>query len=214
MMLENFIGSPNFQKGPPQLPKKTRVLQCFHRRSLDALGSASRRPVRQMMDTWVRQVGYPIVDARAENSKVSLSQRRFLLEGTSAQKGRWIIPISVRTQKGLVTRLMKIPSKCPLREAGSKVNDGQKGFYRVRYDDHSLEELGALVEQKLISNLDRWSIHHDLAALVLANQHPIKDYLDFLRHYEEEDDYVVLSDIIGFLNFCLWSPRRRISGRK
>jgi tricorn protease interacting factor F2/3 len=82
-----------------------------------------------------------------------------------------------------------------------KVNDGQKGFYRVKYDESSLESLGKRVEEKAISNVDRWSIHHDLFALCVSNKISFKSYLDFVRHYENEDDYVVLSDIISSLNF-------------
>ena len=67
--------------------------------------------------------------------------------------------------------------------------------------NHALESLGKRVEEKTISNVDRWSIHHDLFALCVSNQISFKNYLDFVRHYENEDDYVVLSDIISSLNF-------------
>lgn len=168
----------------------------------NSLGATSRKPVRQLMNTWVRQIGYPIIEATAVDSKIKLSQKRFLLENDGKSRpGNWMIPISIRMEDKVVTKMMRGPVTMPYTGRWFKVNDGQKGFYRVRYNEAVLDELGKLVEEKRISNLDRWSIHHDLTALVLSNQYPLKHYLDFVRHYEEEDDYVVLSDIIGFLNF-------------
>ncbi len=201
MMLENFIGPENFRNGLYSYLKKHEYSNATTEDLWNSLGSASRKPVRQMMDTWVRQIGYPIIEVTI-NSKIKLAQKRFLLEkGTKSQRGNWIIPISVRMGDGIVTKMMRDTIHIPYRDDWFKVNEGQKGFYRVKYDEMALERLGKIVAEKKISNLDRWGIHNDLTALVLSNQYPFKHYLDFLRNYEEEDDYVVLSDIIGFLNF-------------
>lgn len=202
MMLEGFIGQENFRKGLHNYLKKHEYSNATTEDLWNSLGSISRKPVRQMMNTWVRQIGYPIIHATLSDSKIKLSQERFLLETGDKQKvGHWMIPISVRIEDKVVTKMMRGSTTIPYRGKWFKVNDGQKGFYRVRYDQDSLDKLGDLIEEKQISNLDRWSIHHDLTALVLSNKYPLKHYLDFVRHYEEEDDYVVLSDIIGFLNF-------------
>lgn len=202
MMLENFIGQKNFQNGMHNYLKKHQYSNATTEDLWNSLGAASGKPVRQMMNTWVRQVGYPIIEATRVDSKIRLSQRRFLLEGAGTTRpGNWIIPVSIRTEGKTITKMMRGALTVPHLGGWFKVNDGQKGFYRVRYDEDSLERLGALVEEKKISNLDRWSVHHDLTALVLSNQYPLKHYLDFLSHYEGEDDYVVLSDIVGFLNF-------------
>jgi len=202
MMLENFIGEDNFQKGLHGYLKKHEYANATTEDLWNSLGSISRQPVRQMMNTWVRQIGYPVIEAQVKDSKLRLSQRRFLLEGNEKTKqGNWIIPLSVRTGDKVVSKLMKGPVTIPYKADWFKVNDGQKGFYRVKYDETALESLGKRVEEKAISNVDRWSIHHDLFALCVSNQISFKNYLDFVRHYEDEDDYVVLSDIIGSLNF-------------
>ncbi|MGB9002200.1 MAG: M1 family metallopeptidase [Nitrosotalea sp.] len=202
MMLENFIGPENFQKGMHSYLKKHAYSNATTEDLWNSLGAASRKPVRQLMNTWVRQIGYPIIEATAVDSKIKLSQKRFLLENDDKSRpGNWMIPISIRMGDKVVTKMMRGPVTIPYTGRWFKVNDGQKGFYRVKYDEAALDALGKLVEEKKISNLDRWSIHHDLTALVISNQYPLKHYLDFVRHYEEEDDYVVLSDVIGFLNF-------------
>ena len=201
MMLENFIGRENFRSGLHNYLKKHEYTNATTEDLWSSLGSASRKPVVQMMNTWVRQIGYPIIEADVVDSKIKLSQKRFLLENKGkAKTGNWIIPLSIRMEDKVITKLMKKPITIPYHSEWFKVNEGQKGFFRVKYDEKTMETLGRLVEEKKISNLDRWSIHHDLVALVVSKQYPLKHYLDFVRHYEEEDDYVVLSDIIGFLN--------------
>ncbi len=202
MMLENFIGDDNFRRGLHNYLKKHEYANATTEDLWNSLGSISRQPVRQMMNTWVRQVGYPVIEARVQDSKLRLSQSRFLLEDNKkSKKGKWIIPLSVRTGNKTVTKLMKGPVTIPHKADWFKVNDGQKGFYRVKYDQSALEALGKQIEEKTISNVDRWSIHHDLFALCMSNKISFRNYLDFVKHYEDEDDYVVLSDIISSLNF-------------
>jgi tricorn protease interacting factor F2/3 len=202
MMLENFIGDDNFRKGLHNYLKKHEYANATTEDLWNSLGSISRQPVRQMMNTWVRQVGYPVIEAKVKDSKLRLSQSRFLLENNGKPKqGNWIIPLSVRIGNKTVTKLMKGPITIPYKADWFKVNDGQKGFYRVKYDKDVRDALGTQIEEKTISNVDRWSIHHDLFALCISGQISFRDYLDFVRHYEDEDDYVVLSDIIASLNF-------------
>ena len=202
MMLENFIGDDNFRKGLHKYLKENEYSNATTEDLWNSLGSISKQPVRQMMNTWVKQVGYPVIEAQTKNSKLRLSQKRFLLENNvKTRPGNWMIPLSVRDGERVITKLMKGTIAIPYKSDWIKVNDGQKGFYRVRYDQNSLEQLGRLVEEKTISNVDRWSIHHDLFAFAISNQIPFRNYLEFVRNYEEEDDYVVLSDIIGSLNF-------------
>lgn len=201
MMLEEFIGQKNFQKGLHNYLKKHEYRNATTEDLWDSLGKASGQPVRKIMNTWVRQVGYPIIETTVKDSKVRLEQKRFLLESTGKPKSeKWIIPLSIRTADKKISKLMTTPITVSFKD-WFKVNDGQKGFYRVKYDEYSLGLLEKLIEQKAISNVDRWSIHHDLVALCLSNQIPFRRYLEFIRCYEEEDDYVVLSDIISSLNF-------------
>ena len=46
-----------------------------------------------------------------------------------------------------------------------KVNDGQSGFYRVRYrEKDNLKELGRQIASRSLSAEDRWGIQDDLYA--------------------------------------------------
>jgi tricorn protease interacting factor F2/3 len=156
-----------------------------------------------MMDTWVRQVGYPLIDAKLEGDKVALSQSRFLLEHDPAHaKGRWMVPISLMTREGVVHRLMQHESEnfvIDSSEEWFKVNSGQKGFYRVRYPSSDMDMLKSMVDKKILSNSDRWGLHADSFALCVSGGIGLKSYLDFASAYFGETDYLVAMEAASSL---------------
>jgi tricorn protease interacting factor F2/3 len=203
MMLEDFLGEKNFRTGLHNYLLKHKYSNAKGEDLWNSLASISRKPVRQMMNSWVRQVGYPLIEATVNDSKIKLQQKRFLLENGKSKNGNWIIPVSVKTGNKLVSKLMTKPITIPIDIGFGwfKINTGQKGFYRVKYDDETLEHLGELVQEKNLSNVDRWSLQHDLFALCVSNQISLKRYLEFIKFYLEEDDYLVSADIVSNLNF-------------
>ena len=203
MMLEDFLGEKNFRVGLHNYLLKHKYSNAKGEDLWNSLASVSRKPVRQMMNSWVRQVGYPLIEATVKDSKIKLQQKRFLLENGKSRNGNWIIPVSVKTGERLFSKLMTKPITIPIDTGYGwfKINSGQKGFYRVKYDDFTLEKLGELVQEKKLGNVDRWSLQHDLFALCLSNQISLKKYLEFVKFYLEEDDYLVSADIVSNLNF-------------
>jgi tricorn protease interacting factor F2/3 len=97
-----------------------------------------------------------------------------------------------------------------------KVNDGQSGFYRVRYrDKDNLKELGNQVATRSLSAVDRWGIQDDLYAMVKRGDVKTQDYLDFLSHYSEENASLPLSSIAANLHHAFilqeGSSRQRVA---
>ncbi len=201
MMLEDFLGAKNFRVGLHNYLLKHKYNNTKGEDLWNSLASVSRKPVRQMMNNWVSQVGYPLIEATVSDSKIKLEQKRFLLENGKSKNENWIIPVTVKTGDKLVSKLMTKPISIPMDGRWFKINSGQKGFYRVKYNDQTLEQLGELVQDKTLSNVDRWSLQHDLFALCISNQISLKKYLEFIKFYTEEDDYLVLADIVSGLNF-------------
>ena len=203
-MLENFLGEKNFRNGLKSYLTKHKYGNATTEDLWDALEKVSRKPVRKMMNSWIKQVGYPIIEITSQDSKIHLTQRRYLAEkDKTSHKGTWVIPISLKTDDALTFKLMTRRSDMITLKGVDwyKLNSGQLGMYRVKYEDETTDKFKELIEQKILSNSDRWGLQHDFFALCMSGQISLKRFLEFTRSYREEDDYLVSKNLAESLDF-------------
>ncbi len=204
-MLENYLGEEIFRKGMVEFLSTHKYGNATTDNLWESLSKVSKQHIKRIMDSWIRQVGYPLVEIRGKNSKLELVQRRFLMEKLKrSDKTKWFIPLSIETDSNIFSRMMK--SKYLEVNIGKdtkwfKINVGQNGFYRVKYTKSVLEKLKELIYDKRICNKDRWGIQNDLFALLVSGEIALKDYIDFLDCYRNEDDYLVSKNILDNLYF-------------
>jgi tricorn protease interacting factor F2/3 len=206
-MLEDFIGADAFQSGLRSYLKKHAYANAATNDLWDSLAAASSKPVTKMMDTWVRQVGYPVLDVSLERNKVTLTQRRFLMEHDPRHEaGLWMIPLSLMTKEGAVSKLITKKTEevyIDSEEEWFKANTGQRGFYRVRYPESDMAMLRSLVERKLLLNSDRWGLYGDAFAFCVSGGMTVGQYLEFSSAYFGETDYLVAMEVAGSL-YSVW----------
>nr|MCH1923052.1 hypothetical protein [Shewanella ferrihydritica] len=58
------------------------------------LEEVSGEPVKDLMTTWTKQQGYPVISVKLKGHDLELEQDQFLLNGTSGA-GIWIVPITL-----------------------------------------------------------------------------------------------------------------------
>ena len=206
--IEGYIGPGTFQKGLRRY-LNTHAYQCADSRHLwEAFEAASERPVNAMMKSWVEQPGFPVITAGREGDSLVLTQKRFTyLPNDSAQS--WLVPVSLLIfgpagePKRMTVLMDAVEQRVDIGKdaVAFKLNDGQTGFYRVRYaDPENLKRLGEMVREKTLPAEDRWGLQNDLYALTVAGDVTLAAYLDYLRHYASEDAYLPLSSIAGNLS--------------
>ena len=216
-MLEHFLGSETFQRGLRRYLSRhsygnARTLDLW-----DALGDASGRPVTAIMDTWVKQTGYPILDAQVSRQPdgidVTLSQTRFVYENILGRQGAddtlWHVPVSARTASDAypVSTLMDGPqATMRLQPAGYgspdewiKVNPLQNGFYRVRYPEEELAKLTSPIQNLVLPAADRLGVQNDAYALARAGHIPATQFLVIAEAYNNETDASVCADLAANL---------------
>jgi len=197
-MLENYVGMENFRKGLKYYLTQHKYSNAEGQDLWKSIGKVAHKPVDAMMKTWIDQVGYPVVDVKRNNSKVSLTQRRFLSDGSISSKNRWAIPIHIEEGNHESSILMKSQkSVVSLKNIDSNfiVNSGRYGFYRVQYDDNSLANLSLLIDEKILNHVDRWSLQNDLFSQSVSGTKHIQEYLDFTTSYHDEDNYITLHNL-------------------
>ncbi len=193
-MLENYVGEPNFQKGLKKYLSDFKYKNAKGQDLWDAIGKASGMPVTAMINTWLKQPGFPLVEINQDGNNLKIKQKRYLLESDKKfSKGLWSIPLSLGLEKETSKTLFSKKSmsvKLPKNTIGFVANYGRKGFYRVKYDEGILLDLKMLVDQKRIPPIDRWAIQNDLFSLCVSGDEQVRNYLDFSDAYFDEDSYL------------------------
>ena len=210
-MLENFLGEETFRQG---LHGYLSANQYANARTEDlwaALEEASGQPVTAIMNTWVKQMGYPVLQAdthaRDGARHVGLSQRRFLydhlLDESEEDPTLWQAPVSV-ARAGSDDRVSLLMEQRDAeveldKDTGSdgwvKANAGQTGFYRVNYSTEGWNRLQGAVERLELPAVDRLGLQNDAYALVRAGFLPATEFLSLAEAYKVESDASVWSDL-------------------
>ncbi|RNJ75456.1 MAG: M1 family peptidase [Nitrosopumilus sp. D6] len=191
-MLEKYVGEPDFRHGLKKYLSDFKYANAEGTDLWDAIGKASGMPVSNMVNTWLRQPGFPLVTVEQKGSMLKFSQKRYLLEHDKKHTGgKWSIPLTFgleKTETRLFTK-QSMTARTP-KGAGCVANIGRHGFYRVKYDKATLIDLKMLVDQKKIAPIDRWAIQNDLFSLCISGDENIRNYLDFTDAYCDEESYL------------------------
>ena len=95
-MLDAFLTEDVFRNGMRKYVKQFAYSNAVTTDLWACLSEASGgKPVRQMMECWTRQTGYPVVSvAAAAGGKVQLKQARFLATGADpTDDTTWMVPL-------------------------------------------------------------------------------------------------------------------------
>ncbi|KAF8648076.1 hypothetical protein HU200_065115 [Digitaria exilis] len=177
-MLQNYLGAERFQKALASYIRKFAYSNAKTEDLWAVLEEKSGEPVKNLMTTWTKQQGYPVINAKLNGNYLELEQKliflllqaQFLLDGSSGS-GMWIVPItagcgSYDMQKKFLLKgksdrldIRNITSQCSNQEKGGKfwikLNINQTGFYRVQYDDKLAAALQNALQFKKLSVMDR-----------------------------------------------------------
>eukprot|EP00818_Percolomonas_sp_WS_P000779 CAMPEP_0117450958 /NCGR_PEP_ID=MMETSP0759-20121206/8750_1 /TAXON_ID=63605 /ORGANISM="Percolomonas cosmopolitus, Strain WS" /LENGTH=897 /DNA_ID=CAMNT_0005243523 /DNA_START=30 /DNA_END=2723 /DNA_ORIENTATION=- len=170
---------------------------------------ASGEPIREAMDGWVKQTGYPLITVYQEKGDTGtilhIKQERFLQNG-STDDSLWKVPIwlkGAKTDKEMIFLNGREGSfemeNLPYND-WVKLNFGQTGFFRVKYSHEMMQHLHKPIREKTLPAEDRLMILSDTFALAVARKIPVDTYMDILSMYNEETEYAVWMEISGQLS--------------
>ncbi len=199
-MIESYLGDETFRKGVSNYLSENRYNNAASEDLWNSLAKISNKPIKQVTSSWIRQSGYPIIDSRMENRSLTLRQNRFVFNHND--KTTWPIPLIIKTDNDMVIELLEKKEKKLLFDKQPKwikLNYGQSGFYRVKYSKENLSILGDLISNNGISPIDRWGLQNDLFKISKNEELSIENYLDFIKSYGKEENYLVLGSIYSNL---------------
>ncbi|KAJ8417525.1 hypothetical protein AAFF_G00223680 [Aldrovandia affinis] len=177
----------------------------------EALSEAHRRRgsvenISALMDSWVRQQGYPVVSVKIEGNRVHLRQDSFTVPPQDNTNSLWLIPFtfyscsSPISYSHLMSRREEVID-LPSDVSWIKANVNSSGFYRVRYDRATL---GALATQlywgpDIFSPADRASLIDDTFHLASQGSVGYSEAFDLSLFLREEEEFLPISAFLGHM---------------
>ena len=197
-MLERYIGSDKFRAGIRLYLKRHSYGNTDTADLWAAIEEPSGEPVGLIMDTWLRQGGFPFVQVQLQRgadlgaSGVALTQIPFMFSPKAGHKSAigdmWKIPTLLRTigdgktggdsKDTSFTRALLETGELVVELEGSGpavVNAGGSGVYRVQYPPEHLVRLASRSDE--LSTLERFYLLSDTWAAVLADRSALADFL-------------------------------------
>ncbi|KAM0866611.1 hypothetical protein ACQ4PT_042522 [Festuca glaucescens] len=208
-MLQSYLGAERFQKALASYIKKYAYSNAKTEDLWAVLEEETGEPVKDLMTTWTKQQGYPVIYAKLNGQDLELEQAQFLSDGSSGPC-MWIVPMTSCCGSYDVNKMFLLKDKTDkihIKDFAAsqiadrdqnfwiKLNIDQTGFYRVKYDDELAAGLENAVKAKKLSLMDMIGIVEDSYALSVACKQTLTSLLRLLNAYRHESDYTVLSHV-------------------
>ncbi len=216
-MLEQYLGEEPFRDGIRRYMEKHQFANADTPDLWDALEDQTGEPVRQIMESWIYQGGYPqIVAERAADNSLTISQQRMsLIGGSEVEDQSWLVPLRYRSvvdgnNPQPVQRLLLGDEQVKLdgsSDAPVVLNATGSSFVRVAYQPDDLSDLADRAIDSL-SPVERYALIDDTWAAVGAGQTNSLAFLNLLEAMTGESDRSVWRRIISGFS----SLRRLIDG--
>jgi tricorn protease interacting factor F2/3 len=226
-MIEDYVSPETFRAGLHGYLKEHRYGNATKHELWAAIDKAARKKgarvsVGKVASYWIDNPGYPVVDVKKEGKSYLLKQRRFFISKEARTSSRWPVPVHYATgPEGKDFRILMSGSTqriCAADDGGwIKLDFGQKGLYRVSYDEEMLEKLGKAIRGKELDSVDAWGLENDLFAFARSGRIPVGKYLDFAQKYCFGCGYPTDSTLLahlGGLYAMLYSTKLSETARK
>ncbi|CAI2724063.1 unnamed protein product [Schistosoma spindalis] len=214
-MMESFMGRNTFRAGVKNYLYQNKYKNTVHEDLWRALTEAAKRAgkdvnVKAVMDTWMKQMNYPLVIIqRNADGQFQFVQKHYLEpqdakspKNPSPYNFTWKIPLTYGSAKTInwdeadVIWMMNKTMTQTLDVAENSwylFNIKQAGFYRVHYADNNWELLTEQLykDHRAIPLHSRTQILDDLFNLANRATVSYDVYLNLTKYLKKEDQYVV-----------------------
>jgi aminopeptidase N len=183
-MLEAHLGEDVFRQGIRAYIKTRAYSNAAAADLWNALAEASGKDVAQIAAQWIEKPGFPLVSVAGAcdasgNRTLTLTQRRFLMNGAGGDDTHWQVPLKIRAGHA-APRSALLNSQSQRIEGGRcdeplSVNADAIGYYRVDYDAATLA-----INTRMFSTApdgDRIALLDDQWALVNSGSAQLSSFL-------------------------------------
>ena len=187
-MLQAYLGDTAMRDGLKQYFTQHQYTNTRADDLWSALSEASGKDVKQFMDTWIQQPGFPVVtiDLDLHTDQLTLTQSRFFIGEHGMDAATWPIPLHANTPE-LPTLLTKAtahmpqPTRTPLL-----LNTSATAHFITQYD----ETLFTNIVEKItdLPVLDRLELVQEQILLAKSERISFAQLIPLISHFENETE--------------------------
>jgi aminopeptidase N len=206
-MVEDWLGPDVFRNGMRAYMKAHAYSNTTSADLWQALSLVSHKDVAAVATSFTGQPGIPLVSVsracQGGITSLTLTQSRFTIHDPHPKALVWKIPVSVGGPGVAAQKILLDAQPVTLRVPGCKtavkVNFGENGYYRTRYDAASLSLLESGFAK--LDATDRVNLLGDQFALFASGQAPLSAYLNLVAALPKtgETSFAVWQDTISHL---------------
>lgn len=207
-MIEDFIGAENFRNGVSAYLEANKYQNADSYDFVKHLEGKIAEDVVEVINTWIRQKGLPVVTVERDGNNFRLTQKRFLTDPESFEKEtvaseynyKWSIPITYVTSDDPInvkrTWFRHNMEEVIIQTSGDidwiKFNKDQIGYYRVKYEQDMWQSLNNALENDVdsMTALDRAHLLNDAFSLAEALQVSYDTALTMTKYLKNETHFV------------------------
>ncbi|MCL2869431.1 M1 family metallopeptidase [Candidatus Saccharibacteria bacterium] len=192
-MLIKLMGEDKFKAGLKMYFKKFAYKNTVGDDLWAMLNNFTDFDVKQFMDTWITQPGYPVVDVKNENGQLELAQSRFMVDGDT-DKSLWPIPLGARDNlpKLMTTRQQQFADA----NQTIRLNHGAVSHFITCYSDDLFSQILGSINQS--SQVDNLGLLIEQSLLAKSGKTKTIQILELLKYFSDDQTEAVWS-IVGLM---------------
>jgi aminopeptidase N len=208
-MLEAYLGDSPFRQGIRSYMKSHQYSNTTTADLWYDLEKASSKPISKIASGWTEQPGFPTVNVKSScqsgERTLTLEQERFTVNDPNPKSLQWQIPIAISyvAENKPVSYVLLSQKMITVPGGGCnspvKLNAGNVGYYRVKYDPAIFDQLMKAMNK--LSDADRLNLLSDTWALAEAGHGSATDYLELAEAMRDETNLAIWEEIITRLLF-------------
>jgi aminopeptidase N len=211
-MLEAYLGEETFQAGVNAYIERHKYANATADDFWEAQAKTSKKPVDEIMPTFVQQAGVPLINVTTRcsgnSTTVTLDQHRYFDNREKFQASNdelWQIPLCLKSSNGKSAACELLTQregtfKLPGCASWVLANAGAAGYYRVGYQPDAVRALARDAESKL-SPAERIALQADTWASVMVGRGSVGDYLALAKGFADDRNRAVLEDVLQKLHY-------------
>ena len=204
VMVRALIGDDALRSGLKTYFKSHKYNNAVGSDLWKALGEASNLDIGSIMNSWLEQPGYPVLNVNVKNGHLVIEQNQFFIgEGKDVDR-LWQVPLHAdfaQAPKLLTQKELDLGDYQELRKAVDKplrFNVGNTSHVVVNYAPELLEDI--LVNSQNLTHIDKLQLLQDLRLLADSGLASYSKVIPLLKEFSNSDSAIVNETLYSIVN--------------